>query len=85
MHDPNTNPAMDRIRYFTLIHAHALREWMHDDPTPTRSAELMEVVRNCERQYLILAMFRAIEPTLGEFNEAFDAFCAAADQSITNN
>jgi hypothetical protein len=85
MHDPNTNPTTERIRSFTVIHATALREWVNDNPTPSRSAELMEIVSECERQYLILALFRTMEPMLADFNDAFDAFCAAADQAITNN
>ena len=85
MSNPNTNPALDRIRSYTIIHATALREWVNDDPTPSRSAELMEIVRDCERNYLILALFRTMEPMLADFNDAFDAFCAAADQAITNN
>jgi hypothetical protein len=85
MSNPNTNPALDRIRSYTIIHATALREWVNDSPTDSRSAELMEIVRDCERNYLILALFRTMEPMLADFNDAFDAFCAAADQAITNN
>jgi uncharacterized protein (DUF927 family) len=85
MSNPNTNPALDRIRSYTIIHATALREWVNDSPTDSRSAELMEIVRDCERNYLILALFRTMEPMLADFNYAFDAFCAAEDQKITNN
>jgi|688.fasta_scaffold544419_4 hypothetical protein len=85
MHDPNTNPTIERVRSFTVIHATALREWVNDNPTPSRSAELMEIVRECEWQYPILTLFRTMEPMLTDFNYAFDAFCAAEDQKITNN
>jgi hypothetical protein len=85
MSNPNTNPALDRIRSYTIIHATALREWVNDSPTDSRSAELMEIVSECERQYPILTLFRTMEPMLTDFNYAFDAFCAAEDQKITNN
>jgi hypothetical protein len=45
----------------------------------------MEIVSECERQYPILALFRTMEPMLAEFSEAFDAYCAASTESITNN
>jgi hypothetical protein len=85
MHDPNTNPTIERVRSFTVIHATALREWVNDNPNPSRRDELMEIVSECERQYPILALFRTMEPMLAEFSEAFDAYCAASTESITNN
>ena len=82
---PNTDPSYECARSFTVIHATALREWVNDNPTPSRSAELMEIVAECEMQYPILTLFRLMEPMLTEFNQAFDAVQAASNQAITNN
>lgn len=62
------NPALARMRKFTIIHAHALREYLNDDPSHSRKCELVEIVRECERQYPLLALFREAEPICADFD-----------------
>ena len=53
------------------IHANACRELVHEAFTMTssREAELVEIVRNCEKDYPYLAKFREQTPECAEITE----------------
>ena len=62
------------LAYF-FIHANACRELVHEAFTMTssREAELVEIVRNCEKDYPHLAKFREETPECAEINELITA------------
>jgi len=53
---------------FMQIHALACREYTRETPTASRKAELRDIITNCEKQYMILAAFRAAEPCLSDLS-----------------
>ena len=60
-----TNPTPTlREMAFMQIHALACREYHRDNPTPSRKAELRDIVRTCEGEMSDLIMFRVAEPCL---------------------
>lgn len=56
---------------FFYIHARACRELVHEAFTMTssREAELVEIVRTCEKMYPYLANFREQTPECSEITE----------------
>lgn len=62
-----TTPTVRQIA-FMQIHALACREYVRENPTASRKAELREIVRNSEKEMPELAMFRASEPCLSDLS-----------------
>jgi len=53
---------------FMQIHALACREYARENPTASRKAELRDIITNCEKQFTMLAKFRASEPSLSDLS-----------------
>jgi len=53
---------------FMQIHALACREYARENPTESRKAELRDIITNCEKQFTMLAKFRAAEPCLSDLS-----------------
>ena len=66
-----TTKITKREMAFFFIHANACRELVYEAFTMTssREAELLEIVRNCEKDYPYLAKFREETPECAEITE----------------
>ena len=75
--------ATPTIREMALMQIHALacREYLRDNPTESRKAELREIIMRCEVDYPTLGRFRHDEPSLATLS---DELLHDALQKITN-
>ena len=76
----NTVPTI-REMALMQIHALACREYIRENPTPSRKAELREIIMTCEVEYPTLGGFRRDEPSLATLS---DELLHDVVQKITN-